>query len=95
MDVYHGSYFSFNSLHINVAEPWMDLNVAVFDETHAHQPQAHSSHLTNHQNGNSRAVNRRNSDPVTVPEGSTGKRARTVAKTCVSPRSPPAATVET
>lgn len=38
MDVYHGSYFGFNSLHINVAGLWMDINITVLDETHTQQP---------------------------------------------------------
>lgn len=39
MDIYHGSYFGFNFLPINTAEPGM--------EAHAPWPQARSSHPTN------------------------------------------------
>lgn len=39
MDIYHGSYFGFNSLPINTAGPWM--------EADAPWPQVRSSHPTN------------------------------------------------
>lgn len=93
MDVYHGSYFGFNSLPKNAAEPWMDINIAVLEETHTQQPQGCSSHATNQQNGNSRAVNRTQIQGQSL-RAPRGRKARTVAKTSRSPRLPPAATTK-
>ena len=88
MDVYHGSYFGFNSLPKNAAEPWMYINIAVLEKTHTQQPQGRSSHPTNQQNGNSRAVNSQNSDPGAVPEGTMGKKRTDSGKDIWVPTAP-------
>lgn len=65
MDVYHGSYFSFNSLHINVAKLWMDINITVLDETHAQQPCSnHPTKSSKRKFQGSKQAERRSSDSL-------------------------------
>lgn len=80
MDVYHGSSLGFNSLRINVAELWMDVNITVLMKPTPNSPRPAAPTLQNHQNRNSRAVNRQNADPATVPEGSRGKTGKDIGK---------------